>query len=377
MFSRTLKIIVARVSTIQLFAASSLASQPQHHAGHSYKLIQKTRLSLDSCLLRFALPPNKTLGDDLTIPTCITVTLTAETARELKLLSHPDTDIMEDVSKSYSPISHPSAKGYFEVVVKSYPYRPGGGVGSYLCGLEVQEVSEEGRSNSNSIGGILAKLKSPRMMHGSPAVINRWKHIGLVAGGTGIAPLFQIARIALEEGTGTGSGTETETETNAGGVACESVHLLYVNRRREDILMKDEINRLAMEYPGRFFVTYSLTREGDGDGEEQDGDGDGDGDDATCSDFVYQRGRGSAEMALGALPPPSNVGAEADADADARTMILVCGKDGFVKSWAGAVGRGPDVSLPDGTSVQGKKIQGELAGWLAEAGYRASEVFKY
>ena len=366
MFSRTLKIIVARVSTIQLFAASSLASQ--HHAGHSYKLIQKTRLSPDSCLLRFALPPNKTLGDDLTIPTCITVTLTAETARELKLLSHPDTDIMEDVSKSYSPISHPSAKGYFEVVVKSYPYRPGGGVGSYLCGLEVQ-VSEEGHSrsnsNSNSIGGILAKLKSPRMMHGSPAVINRWKHIGLVAGGTGIAPLFQIARIALEEGTGTGSGTKT----NAGGVACESVHLLYVNRRREDILMKDEINRLAMEYPGRFFVTYSLTREGDGDGEEQDGDGD----DATCSDFVYQRGRGSAEMALGALPPPSNVGA----DADARTMILVCGKDGFVKSWAGAVGRGPDVSLPDGTSVQGKKIQGELAGWLAEAGYRASEVFKY
>ena len=360
MFSRTLKIIVALVSTIQLFAASSLASQ--HHAGHSYKLIQKTRLSPDSCLLRFALPPNKTLGDDLTIPTCITVTLTAETAREL--LSHPD--IMEDVSKSYSPISHPSAKGYFELVVKSYPYRPGGGVGSYLCGLEVQ-VSEEGHSNGNSngnsIGGILAKLKSPRMMHGSPAVINRWKHIGLVAGGTGIAPLFQIARIVLEEGTGTGTGTRT-------GVACESVHLLYVNRRREDILMKDEINRLAMEYPGRFFVTYSLTREGDGDG---------DGDDATCSDFVYQRGRGSAEMALGALPPPSNVGADADAnaDADARTMILVCGKDGFVKSWAGAVGRAPDASLPDGTSVRGKKIQGELSGWLAEAGYRASEVFKY
>ena len=54
-------------------------------------------------------------------------------------------------------------------------------------------------------------------------------------------------------------------------------------------------------------------------------------------------------------------------------MVLVCGKDGFVETWAGAVGRGPKKA--DGS--KGPKIQGPLMGLLAESGYDASEVFKY
>ena len=54
-------------------------------------------------------------------------------------------------------------------------------------------------------------------------------------------------------------------------------------------------------------------------------------------------------------------------------MVLVCGTDGFVDTWAGPVVRGP--RLPDGS--RGPKVQGELLGVLAEAGFDASEVFKY
>jgi len=75
-------------------------------------------------------------------------------------------------------------------------------------------------------------------------------------------------------------------------------------------------------------------------------------------------GRGSEEMARAALPPSTK---------DGKTMIFVCGKDGFVRTWAGPVVRGPQ--KPDGS--KGPKIQGPLLGILASRGYHADEVFKY
>ena len=54
-------------------------------------------------------------------------------------------------------------------------------------------------------------------------------------------------------------------------------------------------------------------------------------------------------------------------------LVLVCGTDGFVETWAGPIGRGPP--KPDGS--KGPKVQGPLLGLLADAGFDASEVFKY
>ena len=71
------------------------------------------------------------------------------------------------------------------------------------------------------------------------------------------------------------------------------------------------------------------------------------------------RGR---ELAEAALPPPTG---------DGKTMILVCGTDGFVETWGGPVGRAP--RQPDGS--KGAKIQGPLSGILADAGYDASVSF--
>ena len=128
----------------------------------------------------------------------------------------------------------------------------------------------------------------------------------------------------------------------------------FINKKKEDILMRDEIDALAQKYPDRFFVTYSLTEEQSKDETNKKGD----------EDTAYQYGRGSSQMALDALPSPAN--------GDGSTMVFVCGRDGFVESWGGAVGR--EVTT-DGS--KGKKIQGPLKGWLAEAGYQASEGFKY
>ena len=70
----------------------------------SYPLIDKWRQSSDSWVLRFALPSDrKYLGEDPSIPTCLSVhhTVTAE----------------EVLKKSYSPISHPATVGTFDLLV--------------------------------------------------------------------------------------------------------------------------------------------------------------------------------------------------------------------------------------------------------------------
>lgn len=306
-------------------AAKSAISAVSPKVKQSYKLVEKIRLSHDSFLLRYGLPEGRSiLGIDPLLPTCI------------KVDYQPSIEGHKALSKSYSPVSHPNQSGYFDLVVKEYPYREGGGVGKYLCDMEVGS-------------SIQAKLKGERMMHGSSAVVGRgWKHIGLVAGGTGIAPLLQIARIALE--------SESEADR-------PRVYLLFVNHTREDILGKDEIEALAKEHPDNFFVTYSFTREDEG-AITTDGECAIDG-----SNSKFFKGRGDASLAKAALPKPSCTIAEGQ---PSDTMVLVCGRDGFVAHWAGPVARAPTT---DGS--KGPKIQGPLTGVLAEAGFTADQVFKY
>ena len=109
--------------------------------------------------------------------------------------------------------------------------------------------------------------------------------------------------------------------------------------------MRKELEMLSRVYPGRLHLAYSLTG-------------------PPPADWAGHVGRGDQEMIASALPPPTG---------DGKTMILVCGTDGFVETWAGPIGRGPP--KPDGS--KGPKVQGPLLGLLADAGFDAAEVFKY
>ena len=43
------------------------------------------------------------------------------------------------LEKSYSPVSLPTVSGFFDLLVKKYPPRDGGGMGAHLCDLEVDD----------------------------------------------------------------------------------------------------------------------------------------------------------------------------------------------------------------------------------------------
>ena len=288
---------MVRASSSAADRVCSAAQGPQ-----AYKLLEKWKTSPDSWVLRFALPsPMIRLAADPSLPTCIKVTFNGT----------DEAGAPKQLSRSYSPVSLPATEATVDLLVKAY--RPGGG-GAHLCGLGPGDI-------------MTAEVKAERMMHGSAAVARRWKHIGLVGGGTGVAPLIQVARIVL-----------------ADAADATRVSMLCVHRRREDILMRRELDELAAAHPERFVVTHALTKPD----EAWDG----------------PVGRGSVELARAALPAPAG---------DGSVMVLVCGTDGFVATWGGPIGRGPP--KPDGS--KGPKVQGPLLGLLADAGFDASEVFKY
>ncbi|CAH9061860.1 unnamed protein product [Cuscuta europaea] len=66
---------------------------------------------------------------------------------------------------------------------------------------------------------------------------------GMLAGGSGITPMFQVARAILEN-----ANDKTK------------VHLIYANVTLEDILLKEELDGLAAVYPDRFKVYYVLNQ---------------------------------------------------------------------------------------------------------------------
>ena len=363
-------------SLISIFSARNVSI-----GAEQYRLIQRKELSPDSFLLRFSLPTTvktsassptiSTLGPDPTIPTCISITLPKGT--DVYGNGNPTN---RDISKSYSPISHPATRGFFDLIVKAYPPREGGGVARYLT--HYLQVSNENVTHSKDLNdmdemkndedtmtctdsnsmetcrskdipvAIQGTLKPPRNVHGSPAIIGRWDHIGLVAGGTGIAPLIQIASLILEANSKIDPKSKKEKRT--------TIHVLSINRNQQDILYKEQLDRWAEEYPNDFLVTYSLTS---------------DSSDYDTDDSEYRRGRGSAQMAKDSLPSPLDINGKDGTYTN--SMVFVCGTDGFVKSWGGSIRRAPRKA--DGS--KGPKIQGPLEGWLKEAGFLEHQVFKY
>lgn len=69
----------------------------------------------------------------------------------------------------------------------------------------------------------------------------------MIAGGTGFTPCLQIIRAALKD---------PNDQT--------SIDFIYANVNEEDILLRDELDRLARQHPEQFRVTYYLNNPPEG-----------------------------------------------------------------------------------------------------------------
>ena len=176
-----------------------------------FELKEKTIVSHNVAIYRFGLErPSDILG--LPIGQHISLAATIE--------GQP-----KEVVRSYTPISSDNETGYFDLLIKSYPQ---GNISKHLAGLKV---------------GQTMKVRGPKgAMVYTPNMV---KHIGMIAGGTGITPMLQIIK-AIVRGRPRNGGNDTT-----------QVDLIFANVNPEDILLKEELDALVKEDAG-FRVFYVL-----------------------------------------------------------------------------------------------------------------------
>lgn len=149
-----------------------------------------------------------------------------------------------------------------------------------------------------------------------PWSANKHDHIALIAGGTGIAPMYQLCRAVF-------NNPSDNTK----------VTLVFANVGEADILLKKELQDLENTYPQRFRAFYVL--------------------DKPPAEWSGGKGYVTKELLKTVLPEPK----------EENVKVFVCGPPPMYKAISG-----PKVSPQD---------QGDLTGILAELGYKKDQVYKF
>ncbi|EGD98623.1 NADH-cytochrome b5 reductase [Trichophyton mentagrophytes] len=198
--------------------------------------------------------------------------------------------------RPYTPVSDEDEPGHLDLLVKKYP---GGPMSTHIHELSVGEP---------------LSFKGPIPKYEWEA--NKHSHVCMVAGGTGITPMYQLIRKIF-------SNPADKTQ----------VTLIYGNVGEEDILLRRELEHLENMHPRQFKVLYLLDRPGEG--------------------WTGGKGYVTKELVQMAFPEPKTEGIK----------LFVCGPPGMYKAVSG-----PKVSPKD---------QGELTGILKELGYTKEQVYKF
>lgn len=149
-----------------------------------------------------------------------------------------------------------------------------------------------------------------------PWTANKHSHITLIAGGTGITPMYQLVRAIFKN-------PSDQTK----------VTLVFGSLTEKDILLKKEFEELENTFPRRFRAFYLV--------------------DNPPESWPYGKGHITKDLLKTVLPEPK--------EKDAK--IFVCGPPGLYKAVSGM--------------KKSPQDQGELSGYLKELGYREDQVYKF
>jgi len=200
----------------------------------------------------------------------------------------PDRGKLE-VERKYTPVTGDETPGYVDLIVKVYrpgtakmpdgkqvTWDDGGKAGLYLDGKKPGDYVE-------IMGPVGVNEYLGRGMFKLPGRTVTVRRIGMMAGGTGLTPMLQVAQAAIRDKHDT----------------C-MFSLIYANKTEDDILCRDMLDELAASSNGRFKVYYTLDFPPEG--------------------WENKVGFISKPMIQECLPPPST-----------DTLILMCGPPPMVE----------------------------------------------
>jgi len=247
-----------------------------------FKVTEVEDYNYNSKLIRFELKDDEILGLDVA---------------SALVVRAPIGEDGKQVIRPYTPVSSNADEGHWDLLVKVYEK---GVMSKHLGSLKPGDTLD--------VKGPIPKLNiKPNMK----------KKIGMVAGGSGITPMYQVANELLKAEADKDEKTE--------------LTLIFANLTEDDILLKETFDRLAAEHDN-FKVHYFIEKHG--------------------ADWKGEVGRVTPELAKKYLPPPSN-----------DNLILVCGPPPMMNAVSGS--KAPDYS------------QGEVGGFLKEMGYTKDQVYKF
>lgn len=199
----------------------------------SLTLVEKESISHDTRRFRFALPSKAHI---LGLPVGQHVTL-----------SYVETGTGATISRPYTPTTSDRELGYVDFVIKVYfgnvnPKFPDGGkMSQHLETLKIGDSMNfqgpTGRITYTGSGVFSVKDYASGKETARPAA----KAIGMIAGGTGITPMMQVARHIL--------ASKEDIE----------IRMLVANQTEADILLRPELERMQVEFPS-VKVYFTLDR---------------------------------------------------------------------------------------------------------------------
>ncbi|QLQ80564.1 hypothetical protein HG537_0D05650 [Torulaspora globosa] len=209
------RIVLTVIALVTVFFVRKLVSKQQKKSGvlipdqfQEFPLILKTTLSHNTALYRFGLPG----ADDV---------LGLPIGQHISIRAVIDG---QEILRSYTPTSlDTDSRGYFELLVKTYEK---GNISKVIGDLKI---------------GDKIQVRGPKGFY--EYMPNMYSHIGMVAGGTGISPMYQIIKAIA---------TNPADRTK--------VSLVYGNVTEEDILLKAELDAIVESNPEQFRVRYLLDK---------------------------------------------------------------------------------------------------------------------
>uniref|UniRef100_A0A8B9KQA3 NADH-cytochrome b5 reductase n=1 Tax=Astyanax mexicanus TaxID=7994 RepID=A0A8B9KQA3_ASTMX len=195
-------------------------------------LTEKEEISHDTKRFRFSLPSSVHV---LGLPIGQHVYLSAKVGGSL-------------VVRAYTPVSSDEDQGFVDLVVKVYfknthPSYPGGGkMSQYLNDLKIGDTIDFRGPNGLLVynGNGQFAIRPDKK---SDAKVRKFRHVGMIAGGTGITPMLQLIR----------SITADPTDNT-------KCSLIFANQTEKDILLRKELEEVLKNHPDKFNLWYTLDK---------------------------------------------------------------------------------------------------------------------
>eukprot|EP00172_Hildenbrandia_rubra_P001963 Plantae.Rhodophyta-Hildenbrandia_rubra.ctg2606.p1 GENE.Plantae.Rhodophyta-Hildenbrandia_rubra.ctg2606~~Plantae.Rhodophyta-Hildenbrandia_rubra.ctg2606.p1 ORF type:complete len:614 (+),score=116.95 Plantae.Rhodophyta-Hildenbrandia_rubra.ctg2606:74-1843(+) len=190
-----------------------------------FELVEKIELSHDTRRFRFALP-SKT--HRLGLPVGYHFFVSAIISDSL-------------VMRAYTPVSSDDDIGYFDLVIKVYfpnvhpKFPEGGKMSQHFESLEIGDLLKV----KGPLGHFEYKGKGKIIVEGKIKIVSQ---IGLICGGTGITPAFQVIKAIAKD-------SDDKTE----------VYLIFANRTEKDILLQEELEEMA-EMRDNINIWYTIDK---------------------------------------------------------------------------------------------------------------------